>query len=240
MFKKLMASQTIKVEYSVDDGGIWTSIGTITFASTDSGANTEETLFFPANTASRKVALRITLGTGGTNTPTVQAITTRYLILGDNRFAWGMELMAYDKLMLLDGKTKETKYADELKQLLHVTKWKRQIVELQDVDYQETAINDGSGITSSATTVTVDNTDAFPEQGRLKIGQEEILYTGKQAKSFTGLTRGARGTQAASHSDNDIVSTKYDVLITSVSEITTPEAEATLREAVMRVNLLEV
>lgn len=240
LFKQLVADQTIQIEYSVDDGSTFTSIGTITFASTGDGANTEETLFFAANTSSRKIQLRITLGSDGTNTPTIQAFTTRYLILGDNRFAWAMELTAYNKLMLLDGKTSEPKDADELKQLLHVAKWKRQIVELQDVDYQETAIDDGAGMTAAATSVTVDRTNGFPEQGRIKINQEEILYTGKTATSFTGLTRGARGTLAAAHSDDDVVSTKYDVLITSVSEITTPEAEATLREAVMRVNMLEV
>jgi hypothetical protein len=88
--------------------------------------------------------------------------------------------------------------------------------------------------------VTVDGTDGFPEQGRLKIGQEEILYTGKTATTFTGLTRGSRGTQATTHSNNDVISTKYDVLLTTVSEITTPQGQADVKEAILRVNLLEI
>ena len=124
--------------------------------------------------------------------------------------------------------------------MLHTSRWNRQIVTLQDIDYQETRINDGAGITATDTSVTVDNTDGFSEQGRIKIGREEILYSGKTATAFTGLTRASRGTEAAAHSDDDAVNTQYDVLVTSVAEITTPQAQSDLKEAVMRVNLLEI
>jgi hypothetical protein len=38
-----------------------------------------------------------------------------------------------------------------------------------------------------------------PAQGTLRIGGEEILYTGKTATQFTGCTRGANGSTAAAH-----------------------------------------
>ncbi len=75
------------------------------------------------------------------------------------------------------------------------------------------ALNGGIG--SGDTTITVDTTDGFflkvnapgtlaPESGHeigIKIGDEIIFYTGKTDTTFTGCTRGALGTVAASHGD---------------------------------------
>ena len=63
---------------------------------------------------------------------------------------------------------------------------------------------DGS-INSSITTITVDDTSAFPTSGRIDINSELITYSGKTGTTFTGCVRGANGTTAASHSDNAIV-----------------------------------
>tara|TARA_R100001440_G_scaffold8045_2_gene15527 strand:+ start:1489 stop:3591 length:2103 start_codon:yes stop_codon:yes gene_type:complete len=68
-----------------------------------------------------------------------------------------------------------------------------------------TAINDGSGLTAVATTVTVDATTNFSDAGLIKINDEIIEYTGKTSTTFTGLLRGRYSTTAASHSDNDTV-----------------------------------
>ena len=57
-------------------------------------------------------------------------------------------------------------------------------------------------INSSVTTITVHDTTGFASSGTLLIGTEQITYTGKTADSFTGLTRGANSTTAASHSDD--------------------------------------
>lgn len=56
-----------------------------------------------------------------------------------------------------------------------------------------------------STTITVDTVDATtvaPSTGTIKIENELITYTGITATTFTGCTRGARGTTAASHADN--------------------------------------
>ena len=61
-----------------------------------------------------------------------------------------------------------------------------------------------SGIDSSTTTIPVAATDNLPTQGTIKLGTEEITYTGRSTSSgagnLTGGTRGANGTTAASHS----------------------------------------
>lgn len=69
-----------------------------------------------------------------------------------------------------------------------------------------TALN--GGINNSVTTITVDDTTGFSTAGTLLIGTEQITYTGTTATTFTGCTRGANSTSAASHLDDaDVVET---------------------------------
>ena len=64
------------------------------------------------------------------------------------------------------------------------------------------------GINNSVTTITVDDTTGFSTAGTLLIGTEQITYTGTTATTFTGCTRGANSTSAASHLDDaDVVET---------------------------------
>ena len=60
-------------------------------------------------------------------------------------------------------------------------------------------------INVTATTITVDSTADFEDNGFIRIGNEVISYTGKTATSFTGLTRGVGGTAAAAHSDDAVI-----------------------------------
>jgi len=68
-----------------------------------------------------------------------------------------------------------------------------------------TAVDDGSGMTASATSVTVDSSANFETTGYLLIDSEIIQYTGKTSITFTGLLRGLFGTTAATHADNATV-----------------------------------
>ena len=68
-----------------------------------------------------------------------------------------------------------------------------------------TAVNDGSNMSASATSVTVDSASSFTSTGYLLIGTEIIEYTGKTSTTFTGLTRGLFGTTAAIHNDDATV-----------------------------------
>jgi len=68
-----------------------------------------------------------------------------------------------------------------------------------------TLINDGSNLSATATTVTVDSAADFASSGYIKINDEIIEYTGKTSTTFTGLIRGSLSTTAAAHNDNDAV-----------------------------------
>tara|TARA_Y100000004_G_C8901864_1_gene406761 strand:+ start:104 stop:1030 length:927 start_codon:yes stop_codon:yes gene_type:complete len=74
---------------------------------------------------------------------------------------------------------------------LHVT---------QEDDVTATLLN--GSLNSSATTITVDSTTGFSSTGTLYIESEQITYTGTSSTTFTGCTRGANSTTAASHSDD--------------------------------------
>ncbi len=60
-------------------------------------------------------------------------------------------------------------------------------------------------LTTTATTLTVDSTADFEDNGFIRIGNELISYTGKTATSFTGLTRGAGGTTALLHEIDAVI-----------------------------------
>ena len=62
-----------------------------------------------------------------------------------------------------------------------------------------------SGINTSVTTLSMASSTSFPSSGTVLINNELITYTGNSSNSLTGLTRGANGTTAASHSSGDTV-----------------------------------
>ena len=57
-----------------------------------------------------------------------------------------------------------------------------------------------SGIDDDDTTVPVSDASSFDSTGTIIINSENITYTGTTSTSFTGATRGAESTTAASHS----------------------------------------
>jgi hypothetical protein len=76
-----------------------------------------------------------------------------------------------------------------------------------------TAINDGSNINDSVTTITVDSTVGFPPIGQIIIEDEVLSYTSITATTFVGLTRGVGSTDAATHANNVAVQT-YGIPVT--------------------------
>jgi hypothetical protein len=62
-----------------------------------------------------------------------------------------------------------------------------------------------SSINTSVTTLSMASSTSFPSSGTVLINNELITYTGNSSNSLTGLTRGANGTTAASHSSGDTV-----------------------------------
>ena len=57
-------------------------------------------------------------------------------------------------------------------------------------------------INTSVTTITVDSTTGFSSTGTIYIESEQVTYTGVSSTTFTGCTRGANSTTAASHADD--------------------------------------
>ena len=66
----------------------------------------------------------------------------------------------------------------------------------------DTLLDDATGVNTTDATFTVDSTTGFPDVGYFLIDSENVYYSAKTATTFTGCTRGARGTTAASHADN--------------------------------------
>ncbi len=62
-----------------------------------------------------------------------------------------------------------------------------------------------SSINTSVTSLTMASSTSFPSSGTVIIGSELITYTGNSGGTLTGLTRGANGTTAASHSSGATV-----------------------------------
>lgn len=67
--------------------------------------------------------------------------------------------------------------------------------------FQDTAYTTlNGGINNSVTTITVASTTGFPAAGEIRITSEVITYTGITPTTFTGCTRGARGSANVAHS----------------------------------------
>ena len=67
-------------------------------------------------------------------------------------------------------------------------------------------------IDASTTTVVLTSVVNFPSSGTnfIRIGTEDISYTGISGNTLTGVTRGTRGTTAASHSDGATITNVSD------------------------------
>ena len=67
-------------------------------------------------------------------------------------------------------------------------------------------------INDSTTTIVLTDASQFPDTGTnfIKIGTEEISYTGISTNTLTGVTRGVRNTTAASHSDGATITNTSD------------------------------
>jgi hypothetical protein len=62
-----------------------------------------------------------------------------------------------------------------------------------------------SSINTSVTSLTMASSTSFPSTGTVIVGSELITYTGNSGGTLSGLTRGALGTTAASHSSGATV-----------------------------------
>jgi len=75
---------------------------------------------------------------------------------------------------------------------------------IQFTDDRDTLAADtlSAALTADATSIALNDAADFPSSGRIKIGTEEITYTGKSSDTLTGCTRGVNGTVAQAHDDD--------------------------------------
>jgi len=73
-----------------------------------------------------------------------------------------------------------------------------------------TTMNNGGNLLVGGSTVTLTSATNFPTSGTIRIGSEDITYSGKNSNELTGLGRGANGTTAAEHSDGSTVTNISD------------------------------
>ena len=68
-------------------------------------------------------------------------------------------------------------------------------------------LNDANGTGGSGTSITLTSTTGFPSSGTnyIQVGTEEISYTGVSGNNLTGITRAARGSTRAAHSNGATV-----------------------------------
>jgi hypothetical protein len=68
-------------------------------------------------------------------------------------------------------------------------------------------LNDANGTGGSGTSITLTSTTGFPSTGTnyIQVGTEEISYTGVSGNNLTGITRAARGSTRAAHSNGATV-----------------------------------
>ena len=76
-------------------------------------------------------------------------------------------------------------------------------------------LNDANGTGGSGTSITLASTTNFPSTGTnfIKVGTEEISYTGVSGNDLTGITRAVRGTTRAAHSDGATVTNTSDFVL---------------------------
>ena len=243
-FKELISGQTISVYYSLRNSpdpdittGEWVLLGSASYAN-DGGDIVSKVLRFPDAVTAKKIWFRIGLESNGTDTPTCADFTLEYLPMPDYKMQWDLNVNCADEIKSLNGSLPELT-ARELRSRLLVSWQTKSALDFQDMDYASTTLSDNP-LSSVATTVNAGNTVDFPEQGRIKIDDEEMYYTGKTPTKFTGVTRGARGTLAISHAQDSQVHNGYKVLVIATdSQLPTVSEDKNL-EYVVGLTLREV
>lgn len=218
IFKTLASGQKISVEYTtgeLDNSTSWTVLGSASY--TADGAVTQKTLYFGDAVLFKKVWFRVKLEGNTSTTPKLYDVVLAYLPMPDYRLRWDFTVKCEDQMQRKD-QSKEPKNGIWLRNLLMQSWLTKSILTFEDFDADGYDSVSGS-LTATATTITVTgNTDQFPEIGRLLIESEEIFYTGKTKNTFTGCTRGARGTNKSAHSSTTPISMGHRIIVRNYQE----------------------
>lgn len=218
-FERFNSGDEIRVYYTTNPtpavaNNQWTLLGTANHT-LDGGTVVFKDLEFPVGTIAKKLWFRVELSSsGGASSPILTDLTLEYLPMPDYKKQWQINANCADEVKDLAGRLVETT-ARELKGRLEQAWLTKSSLTFQDLDFAKTTVSDNP-LTPAATTITVPSTNDFPERGRLRVGDEEIIYTNKTPTQFTGCVRGTRGTRASTHTTGAVVHNGYRVLITGI------------------------
>jgi len=236
--KALAANQMIEIFRSTNEGGSYTSIGTLKH--TTEGALTNKTLYFPSGFVTKTWLYKAQLVGPGTTTPTLQDISFQYRPVPDTKRRWSLGIDASDDVMLLN-KQREQRDGKALMAELWLEKEAKRTVIFEDVDAFSAKVI--SAMTSAATSARVNNTRLMPPKGRIRAVLsgvvEEMTYTSANGGSIKGITRAQKGSKARSYAVNQQMDNFFTVMVTDLREqINNTDQDKT--ESVARVVLLEV
>ena len=90
--------------------------------------------------------------------------------------------------------------------------WSGEVSNPQTTTLNGALLNDANGTGGSGSSITLTSSTGFPTTGTnfIKVGTEEISYTGVSGNDLTGITRAVRGTTRAAHSDGATVTNTSD------------------------------
>lgn len=136
----LAATQSVEVQYKLEDAGSWVSLGT-----SDTDAATSGTFEFPTPISADLIAIKTILtGTAGSSTPLkVYSISARYIPAPGVKYEWELTLRlegtAAEPLILADG-TLETRTGEELSAEVWALVAANTDVNLVDIDREERTV----------------------------------------------------------------------------------------------------
>ncbi len=98
-----------------------------------------------------------------------------------------------------------------------------------------------SMITNATDPIPVVDTTGFPASGTISVDDEIISYTGTTATSFTGATRGALGTTAASHASGAFVGRTFqiDFVFKQAPQMFGPEFDLVYDGSILRIDSVD-
>jgi len=238
------ASDFITVEIRTYDGKTWGSYQTLGTLDKNYTSNYLKRSDTSLSGTFRKIQISIHVYKFAANSSALLALRSfalKYYLNPVQTWQWQLKLLCYgtgDVPLQLADNTAETTMPATLRDNIYTARQSASPIAFEDIDFN--LLN--GAINNSVTTITVDSTKGFRSSGYIKIDDEIIKYTGKTTTTFTGCTRAALSTSAASHSDNTVVNAYFRVVIKSIDQesVIAPNQETTGQESEITLVLGEV
>lgn len=237
-FEALATGQTVDLQYSVDGGSSFTSLGKASYA--QDGAVKKKQLSFPSGYVTKLWLYKQVLVGPGTSTPTANDVTFEYRPNPDLKKRWQLSVDAGDEVELLN-KQREQRDGKALMEDLWLEREAKRSVTFEDVNAFE--VNIVSAMTAANTSARVNTTRLMPPRGRVRVlksnAVEEMTYTSADGNKVAGLVRGLKGTLARAYTSADKMDNFYGVIVTDITErLEWTDQKKT--ESIAQVVLLEV